>query len=143
MQQTTLIKYRKTYLIFSLNEILKSWDLLRDCIDERVWDRIFILYWFQICSVTSVIICTFKRNFVCIAEKCCVLEGIKIIILSGVVLDERKCVSWRDQGHFFGCVVSDLGLIAQWIPQWFLGRLDVALSFEWTSINLCVHSLYP
>jgi len=41
-----------------------------------------------------------------------VLEGIKISILSGVVLDQRECVSWGDQGHFFGCVVSDLGLIA-------------------------------
>ena len=46
------------------------------------------------------------------------------------VLSQRKCVSWGDQGHFFGGVVSNLGLIVVRIPQWFLGRLDVALGLR-------------
>ena len=108
------LRDRKTYLSFSLILLKrKSWDCLEIEIDQRVWARIFILYWFQICSVTSVILCIFwKKLSVRCWEVLCVLEGIKISILSVVVLDQRKCVSWGDQGHFFGCVVSDLGLIA-------------------------------
>ena len=63
----------KIDLSFSLILLLKELKIaLRLLGSKRVWYRIFILYWFQICSVTSVIFCTFERNSVCIAEKCCV-----------------------------------------------------------------------
>ena len=104
---------RKTDLSFSLIFLLKELEIaLRLLGSKRVWYRIFILYWFQIFSVTSVILCTLKKLCVYSWEVLCVLEVVKINILSGVVLSQRKCVSWGDQGHFFGGVVSNLGLIA-------------------------------
>jgi len=126
-KQELRFNQRKTYFSFSLILLLKSWRLLwsrecgigfSSCIDFRSFYNKcnpFVLW----------------RNYVCEAEKCCVLLRLsRWAFLVVFVLSQRKCVSWGDQGHFFGVVVSNLGLIAQWIPQWFLGRLDVAIGLR-------------
>ena len=62
-KQKLKFNQRKTNLSFSLILLLKSWSLLLRLLgSKRVWYRIFILYWFQIFSVTSVILCTFEEN---------------------------------------------------------------------------------
>jgi len=103
---------RKTNLSFSLILLMKELEIiLRLLGSKRVWYRIFILYWFQIFFVTSVIFCTFEETL-CEAEKCCVfLRLSRSAFLVVFVLSQRKCVSWEDQGHFFGGVVSNLELI--------------------------------
>ena len=70
----------------------KCWDCLEIEFDQRAWDRIFSCIDFRFVSVTSVILVSVERNFV--------------YLLRSVVC------SWGDQGHFLGCGVSDIGLIA-------------------------------
>ena len=74
-------------------DIFKSWDCLEIEFDQRVCDRIFIFYWFQICSVTSVILCTIEINFLCVAEKCCVfLRGSRSTVLVLLCWPREVCV---------------------------------------------------
>ena len=42
----------------------------------------------------------------------CALEVVKISILSSVCVELKEVCVVRDQGHFFGGVVRNLGLIA-------------------------------
>ena len=130
---------RKTDLSFSLILLLKSWRLLwsrecglgfSSCIDFRSFCN----------KCNPFVLC---KNSMCEAEKCCVLLRLsRSSFLVVFVVSQRKCVSWGDQGHFFGGVVSNLGLIAYRIPQWFLGRLDVALGLRVNQYKLvCAISL--
>jgi len=73
----------------------KSWDCLEIEIDQRVWDRISVCIDFRFISVTSVILVS--------------VEQVSSVCLLRSVVGQEKCVSWGDQGHFLGCVVSDLG----------------------------------
>ena len=94
---------RKTDLSFSLILLLKSWRLLWDC------------FWARECGIgfsTCINPFVLCENSVCEAEKCCVLLRLsRSTFLVVFVLSQRKCVSWGDQGHFFGGVVSNLGLV--------------------------------
>ena len=106
---------KQIWVLHTSFEILKSWDCLEIEFDQRVWDRIFSCIDFIFASVTSVILVSVERNLCVFAEKCCVfLRGSRSVFLVCWCVDQEKCVSWGDQGHFLGCVVSDLGLIAWW-----------------------------
>ena len=108
-KQELRFNQRKTDLSFSLIFLLKSWRLLwsrecgigfSSCIDFR-----------SFCNKCNPYV--LWENSVCEAEKCCVLlRLLRSAFLVVYVLSQRKCVSWGDQGHFFGGVVSNLGLIA-------------------------------
>jgi len=109
IKQELSFNQRKTYLCFSLILLLKSWRLLwsrecgigfSSCIDFR-----------SFCNKCNPFVLWEKS--VCEAEKCCVLLRLsRSVFLVVFVLSQRKCVSWGDQGYFFGGVVSNLGLIA-------------------------------
>ena len=111
-KQELRFNQRKRYLSFSLIFLLKSWRLLWDC------------FWLRKCGIGFLTCIDFRsfcnkcnpfvlcENSVCEAEKCCVLLRFsRSAFLVVFVLSQRKCVSWRDQGHFFGGVVSNLGLV--------------------------------
>ena len=112
-KQELRLNQRKTNLSFSLILLLKSWSFdlrllgsrecgigFSSCIDFRSFynkSNPFVLW----------------RNFLCEAEKWCVFLGLsRLAFLVVFVLSQKKCVTWGDQGHFFGGVVSNLGLIA-------------------------------
>ena len=111
-KQELSFNQRKTDLSFSLILLLKSWRLIWDCFDQEsvIYDFHLVLISDLFCNKCNPFV--LWRNSVCEAEKCCVfLRLARSAFLVVFVLSQRKCVSWGDQGHFFG-VVSNLGLIA-------------------------------
>ena len=104
-KQQLRFNQRKTYLSFSLILVLKELEIaLRLLGSKRVWYRIWILYWFQIFSVTSVILCTLKKLCVWRWEVLCVLEVVKISILSGVCAEPKEvCVLRGTRSLFWWC----------------------------------------
>ena len=122
----------------------KSWDCLEIEFDQSVWDRIFCCIDFIFHSVTSVILVSIERNLCVFAEKWCVfLRGSRSAFLVLVCWPREVCVLRGSRSlSWLCCEWSRFDWLVE-IPQWFLRRLYVALGLEWTSINICVHSLYP
>jgi len=70
----------------------KSWDCLEIEIDQRVWARIFCLYWFQICLCNKCNPCICWKNFVCLLRSVVFLRGSRSAFLVLVCWPREVCV---------------------------------------------------
>jgi len=139
LSNNLLLDFEKSFWVFQRVEIAKSLWLIKVC------GIGFCLYWFQIIFYNKCNPCTLwnKFSFLCLLRLAVFLRGSRSTILVLVCWPRRVCVLRCSRSLFWlWCKWSSCDCLVDFL-RGFLRRLDVALDLEWTSINICVHFLYP